>query len=60
MKQHNIVIIGSGFGGQSAAINLLKQGRKDFVILERRSFMGCTLSRTNLTIGRRCTRTKRS
>ncbi|MGB0503215.1 MAG: flavin-containing monooxygenase, partial [Thalassolituus sp.] len=42
MKQHNIVIIGSGFGGQSAAINLLKQGRKDFVILERRSFMGGT------------------
>ena len=42
MKQHNIVIIGSGFGGQSAAIKLLKQGREDFVILERRSFMGGT------------------
>lgn len=42
MKQHSIVIIGSGFGGQSAAIKLLKQGREDFVILERRSFMGGT------------------
>ncbi len=44
MQQHNIVIIGSGFGGQCAAINLLKQGREDFVILERRSLMGGTWS----------------
>ncbi|MEO6699245.1 MAG: NAD(P)/FAD-dependent oxidoreductase [Paraperlucidibaca sp.] len=42
MKKADIVIIGSGFGGQCAAINLLKRGITDFVILERRDFMGGT------------------
>ena len=39
---HTAVIIGSGFGGQVAAINLRKHGITDFVILERRNFMGGT------------------
>lgn len=42
MKNHQVVIIGSGFGGQCAAINLIKKGLTDFVILERRAFMGGT------------------
>ncbi|MBB3047519.1 cation diffusion facilitator CzcD-associated flavoprotein CzcO [Litorivivens lipolytica] len=37
-----VAIIGSGFGGLCAAINLLKRGIDDFVILERRHFMGGT------------------
>jgi cation diffusion facilitator CzcD-associated flavoprotein CzcO len=41
-KHYSIIIIGSGFGGQCAAINLLKDGIDDFVILERRSFIGGT------------------
>lgn len=36
------VIIGSGFGGQVAAINLLRRGIDDFVILERRETPGGT------------------
>lgn len=40
--QHEVLIIGSGFGGQCAAINLLKNGIDDFRILERRKFMGGT------------------
>lgn len=40
--QHDILIIGSGFGGQCAAINLLKRGITDFRLLERRDFMGGT------------------
>lgn len=36
------VIIGSGFGGQVAAITLRKRGITDFVILERRDFPGGT------------------
>ncbi|MFM2420331.1 MAG: hypothetical protein RL385_5054, partial [Pseudomonadota bacterium] len=31
-----VLIIGSGFGGQCAAIRLLQQGIDDFRILERR------------------------
>lgn len=37
-----VAIIGSGFGGICAAINLKKQGISNFAILERRSFMGGT------------------
>ncbi len=45
MQQHyQVIIIGSGFGGQLAAINLAKQGISSFIILERRSFMGGTWS----------------
>lgn len=41
-SNHTVVIIGSGFGGQVTAINLLRRGITDFVILERRDFMGGT------------------
>lgn len=42
MTGHTVVIIGSGFGGQCAAIELRRRGIDDFVILERRSFAGGT------------------
>lgn len=42
MKTYTIIIIGSGFGGQCAAINLLRRGISDFLILERRDFAGGT------------------
>ncbi|MFC3093521.1 NAD(P)/FAD-dependent oxidoreductase [Alteromonas sediminis] len=42
MKRYRVVIIGSGFGGQCAAIHLLKQNITDFLILERRPFVGGT------------------
>lgn len=42
MNKYKVVIIGSGFGGQCAAINLQKRGIEDFIILERRAFMGGT------------------
>lgn len=42
MKSFKVIIIGSGFGGQCAAIRLLEQGITDFRILERRDFMGGT------------------
>ena len=41
-QDYTVIIIGSGFGGQCAAINLLKEGIDDFIILERRSFIGGT------------------
>ncbi len=37
-----VLVIGSGFGGQLAAINLLRRGITDVRILERRDFMGGT------------------
>lgn len=42
MKTWTVIIIGSGFGGQSAAIQLRKQGIEDFCLLERRDYMGGT------------------
>lgn len=42
MQAYQVVIIGSGFGGQCAAIRLLEQGIGNFRILERRDFMGGT------------------
>lgn len=42
MKTYKAIIIGSGFGGQCAAIRLAKMGISDFRILERRDFMGGT------------------
>lgn len=42
MKKYTVIIIGSGFGGQASAINLLKNNIHDFCILERRKFMGGT------------------
>ena len=45
MKQdYKVIIIGSGFGGIIAAINLTKLGINDFLIVERREFMGGTWS----------------
>jgi len=44
---YKVVIIGSGFGGQCAAISLLKRGIHDFRLLERRSFMGGTWSQNS-------------
>jgi cation diffusion facilitator CzcD-associated flavoprotein CzcO len=41
-RTHTAVIIGSGFGGQTAAIMLAKRGIEDFLILERRDFLGGT------------------
>lgn len=41
-QTHDVVIIGSGFGGQAAAIRLLGRGVSDLVILERREFLGGT------------------
>ncbi len=41
-KNYKVVIIGSGFGGQLAAMALVKKGIKDFIMLERRPFMGGT------------------
>ncbi|MFT4524585.1 MAG: cation diffusion facilitator CzcD-associated flavoprotein CzcO [Bacteroidia bacterium] len=40
MKKFRVLIIGSGFGGQAAAVNLRNRGIQDFLILERRSYMG--------------------
>ena len=42
MDTTTVLIIGSGFGGQVTAINLLRRGITDFRILERRDFMGGT------------------
>ncbi len=39
---HSTVIVGTGFGGISAAIALKKQSIDDFIMLERRSFAGGT------------------
>ncbi|WP_348765668.1 NAD(P)/FAD-dependent oxidoreductase [uncultured Salinisphaera sp.] len=37
-----VVIIGTGFGGQATAVNLLRRDIDDFLMLERRDFMGGT------------------
>lgn len=42
MGTSTVLIVGSGFGGQVAAINLLRRGITDVTILERRDFMGGT------------------
>ncbi|MBT9609928.1 MAG: NAD(P)/FAD-dependent oxidoreductase [Aquabacterium sp.] len=47
MQQHTAIIIGSGFGGQAAAINLRRIGIDDFLILERRAWMGGTWSQNS-------------
>lgn len=39
---YKVVIIGSGFGGQCASLRLREKGINDFVLLERREFMGGT------------------
>ena len=47
MQQFTAIIIGSGFGGQAAAINLRRIGIEDFLILERRAWMGGTWSQNS-------------
>ncbi|MBT0586309.1 flavin-containing monooxygenase [Alteromonas oceanisediminis] len=42
VNRFTAVIIGSGFGGQCAAIELARMGIDDFIILERRAFVGGT------------------
>lgn len=42
MGTYEVLIIGSGFGGLCAAVNLLKAGIEQFCILERRGFIGGT------------------
>jgi cation diffusion facilitator CzcD-associated flavoprotein CzcO len=44
MHTYTALIIGSGFGGQAAAVNLRRIGVDDFLILERRSWLGGTWS----------------
>ncbi|CAB0151342.1 Baeyer-Villiger monooxygenase [Pseudidiomarina piscicola] len=39
---YEVIIIGTGFGGQSAALQLKKRGINNFLMLERRGFMGGT------------------
>ena len=47
MQQFTAIIIGSGFGGQAAAVNLRRIGVEDFLILERRAWMGGTWSQNS-------------
>ncbi|HET8871903.1 MAG TPA: NAD(P)/FAD-dependent oxidoreductase [Aquabacterium sp.] len=47
MQKHTAIIIGSGFGGQAAAVNLRRIGIEDFLILERRSWIGGTWSQNS-------------
>ncbi len=47
MNTFTAIIIGSGFGGQAAAINLRRIGVEDFLILERRNWMGGTWSQNS-------------
>ncbi|HEX5371585.1 MAG TPA: NAD(P)/FAD-dependent oxidoreductase [Aquabacterium sp.] len=47
MQQFTAIIIGSGFGGQAAAVNLRRIGIEDFLILERRAWMGGTWSQNS-------------
>ena len=42
MAQHDAVIVGAGFGGMGAAIQLKRLGYDDFVILEREDDLGGT------------------
>ena len=41
-KIYDVIIIGSGFGGMLASVNLKQAGIDNFILLERRSFMGGT------------------
>lgn len=42
VRQAAVVIIGTGFGAMAAAANLRRRGIEDFLLLERREFMGGT------------------
>ncbi|MDO9237760.1 MAG: NAD(P)/FAD-dependent oxidoreductase [Aquabacterium sp.] len=47
MQTYTAIIIGTGFGGQAAAINLKNIGITDFLMLERRAWMGGTWSQNS-------------
>ena len=53
MTHHRSVIVGAGFSGLGMAIRLLKDGERDFVLLERASDLGGTW-RDNTYPGCRC------
>src|SRR2546423_12691225 len=53
MEQVEIVIVGSGFAGLGAAIQLKRSGRHDFIVLERGDDVGGTW-RDNDSPGCRC------
>lgn len=42
VRDHRVVIIGGGFSGLGVAIELLRRGHRDFVILEKASQLGGT------------------
>ena len=52
-SRHRVVIVGSGFAGIGAAIELLRSGESDFVVLERADDLGGTW-RDNTYPGCRC------
>ena len=41
-SRHTVIVVGSGFGGQAAAMTLVRLGIEDLLILERRDFVGGT------------------
>jgi len=47
VKEYEIIVIGSGFGGIGLGMNLKKAGIENYVILERESEMGGTWWRNN-------------
>ncbi|MGH2743872.1 MAG: flavin-containing monooxygenase [Thermoleophilaceae bacterium] len=53
MTHHRVVVVGSGFSGLGMAIRLLKDGERDFVLLERAGEIGGTW-RDNTYPGCRC------
>ena len=53
MTHHRIAIVGTGFSGIGMAIKLLREGERDFVLLERADEIGGTW-RDNTYPGCRC------
>jgi cation diffusion facilitator CzcD-associated flavoprotein CzcO len=53
VSHHRVVVVGSGFSGLGMAIRLLKDGERDFVLLERAGEIGGTW-RDNTYPGCRC------
>jgi cation diffusion facilitator CzcD-associated flavoprotein CzcO len=53
VTHHRVVVVGSGFSGLGMAIRLLKDGERDFVVLERAGEIGGTW-RDNTYPGCRC------
>jgi cation diffusion facilitator CzcD-associated flavoprotein CzcO len=53
VSHHRVVIVGSGFSGIGMAVRLMRDGERDFVLLERASELGGTW-RDNTYPGCRC------